>query len=188
MFGTHGSSATITYSNDRRAHSTGTYACEGGTPPSGGDAILTCEPDGSWSGNIPTGCWPEWDSGSVVNKNGKHFKLYLLPATTFTWSVAGGTKYKGLCEAAGLRTVASGYSSYANSCSSWNCMPLPASGWGTTSNVDDSIHTKTTWGDSSVGLVMTYYSDANYPYNYPHDSGAFDTSHTYHPICGKEIE
>jgi hypothetical protein len=53
--------------------STATYACEGGGPPSDGDAVLTCLPTGEWSGTAPTQC------GIRL-----HFKL---------WGAGGGGNY-----------------------------------------------------------------------------------------------
>ena len=52
-----------------------------------------------------------WDSGDVVNTNGRTFSLYLLPAQppgTFSFDGASARQYAALCAAAGLHTVAPG--------------------------------------------------------------------------------
>eukprot|EP01046_Picozoa_sp_COSAG06_P037811 COSAG06_NODE_4303_length_4382_cov_1.437310_7_plen_186_part_00 len=36
--------------------SVATYTCDGGNPPTDGDATRTCQEDGSWSGVAPTSC------------------------------------------------------------------------------------------------------------------------------------
>jgi hypothetical protein len=47
---------TVEVSNGGTYPSTATYACEGGDPPSDGDAERICQTDGTWSGTTPTAC------------------------------------------------------------------------------------------------------------------------------------
>ena len=48
---------TVAVSNGGTYPSTAAYACEGGDPPSDGDAERICQTDGTWSGAAPTTCW-----------------------------------------------------------------------------------------------------------------------------------
>jgi hypothetical protein len=95
-----------------------------------------------------------WDSGTMVNANGKTFSLYQLPAQhpgTFSWirgsptesadTFSNGLKYAALCEAAGLHSIASGppcedpchiiddpnsyENGYCDGCCSLGCISLP---------------------------------------------------------------
>ena len=88
-----------------------------------------CTANGSWTGSPPTNprelpngdCLPAgvktWDSGTILNRNGKRFMLYLMPPTSgFSYNQAGSQRYQAVCQGAGLRTVGNGYSSYANNC------------------------------------------------------------------------
>jgi hypothetical protein len=57
---------TVEVSNGGTYPSTATYACEGGSPPSDGDAERTCQTDGTWSGTAPTSCGVNPFEGSTL--------------------------------------------------------------------------------------------------------------------------
>jgi hypothetical protein len=57
---------TVAVSNGGTYPSTAAYACEGGDPPSDGDAERTCQVDGTWSGTAPTTCWVSPFEGSAL--------------------------------------------------------------------------------------------------------------------------
>ena len=51
----------------------------------------------------------EWDSGDILNGNGRGFTLYLLPKVFFPHSRSGSLLYQALCEMVGLQTVGNGF-------------------------------------------------------------------------------
>ncbi len=67
--------------------------------------------------------------------------------------------------------------STGDNCQQYNCMPLVANGWGSTHG---AVHRETGWDD----LVITQFNNGDRPYNYPSDTGGWDTPK--HPVCGRE--
>ena len=156
---------------------------------------------------LPNGdCLPAgvktWDSGTILNRNGKRFMLYLMPpASGFSYSTSGAQRYQAVCQAAGLRTVGNGYSSYANNCQRYNCMPVgchnscPGSTygkiersqqdlyWGSSGDMADNLAKNTGW---DVQLMVHYYSNA---YPYVKSVGTSLQSYAnYYPVCGRELD
>ena len=128
-----------------------------------------------------------WSSTSLSsyskNRNGKTFDLFLMNAETgFSHNSASATKYKQVCTAAGLKTVGTGYSSYYSRCSSYGCMPLPASGWGSTTDVDNQIISYTKWASTTLLLHSYNYG---YPMVYNSNNNVY-SQYYYHPVCARE--
>jgi hypothetical protein len=133
-----------------------------------------------------------WDSGGTLNKNGVTFTLFKLapqPASTFAYDEASAQLYADLCGAVGLRTVASGSSSYASSCAAYKCMPVAE--WGST--FSSSVHANTGWADFVVhfGFLQAYTTaDCGGSYSSRHyttASGCWGLfAQQLSPICGVE--
>jgi hypothetical protein len=91
----------------------------------------------------------KWESGTVTNRAGNTFTLFLLPAQVLTSDAAGSTSYRAACEEHGWRTVGTGVggpNNYYETCAPYNCMPLPgAFGYGS-----EGIYYNTGWGDLAV--------------------------------------
>ena len=144
----------------------------------------------SWTAEVEA----VWSSGSALNRNGRPFQLFRMKATSgFNHNLASADKYKSICMKAGLRTVGSGYGNYVANCRNWNCLPVGCSGncpgksegsWGSTSDVDDQIRSKTSW---SVNLLIHHYGNG-YPYGYNdcNSQGSSCWNQQYYPICGLE--
>lgn len=162
-----------------------------------GVAVGTVSRNGS-AAALPTFSPPRWQlpfialgdvysSGAQGNKHGKAFLLYLLPLPAkYFWGSGARRIYEAACISAGLKIVASGYGDYFDTVCGTTpelCMPLVANGdndWGSTSDVDDKIAAETGW----TNFVISYYSDKDYVFNYPGDSGGFDVMKR--PVCGIE--
>ena len=173
--------------------------------PESGDAVgLVSWADGStkaatWAPQGWGNCFAAdvWDSKAspqaaekrlVTNKNGKRFALYLMQeAQRFSYDGAGYEQYSRICANAGLKMIISGYSSYSEKCSPSKCIPTPNGSdengqyWGSSSDVDDNIHTVTGWND----FVITHYDGSRNPYNYPGDTGGWSTPKR--AVCGIEL-
>lgn len=128
-----------------------------------------------------------YSSGAQGNKHGKAFLLYLLPLPAkYFWGTGARRIYEAACISAGLKIVASGYGDYFDTVCGTTpelCMPLVANGdnnWGSTSDVNDKIAAETGW----TNFVISYYSDKDFVYNYPGDTGGFDAMKR--PVCGIE--
>ena len=76
----------------------------------------------------------EWDSGEILNGNGRSFTLYLLPKHPFAHTDFDAAMYQTLCEMVGLQSVGNGFQytdesyrdqSYWSNCEQYGCMPLP---------------------------------------------------------------
>ena len=134
---------------------------------------------------LPAGT-QKWSSGSKTNRRGHRFILYLMPPTTgFQPNTNGANKYKAICGAVGLRTVGTGYRSYYTRCNRWGCMPLVASGWGSSSDVDEAIARNTGWTSKSTPLLMHWYSNG-YPAVYGRDT-RISSGQQYRAVCAREL-
>ena len=143
----------------------------------GGEAIPACSTlsshDGSLTNDCPAAMMIEvWDSGGTLNANGVTFTLFKLapqPPNTFAYDEASAQRYADLCGAVGLRTVASGTSSYASGCAQYKCMPVAEWGGG---DFARQVHTNTGWDD----LLVTYYG-SSYPAPYTAVTCSYNSQH-----------
>jgi hypothetical protein len=200
---------TVDISNNGTYPSTATYVCEGGDPPSDGDAERTCQTDGTWDGTAPTVCaaacagadtpsggcaFAAWDDTST-NPRGHTYTLYLLPDVDGWVSNADGAqRYHDLCAEYGLHTVVGATSNYGmpEQCSQYGCIQ-------THSSKVETVN-EHTWGLpgpswSSYSLVMTNIGSVGTTWTqsqwlqatgYTSNANRIPTSEKFHPVCGIE--
>ena len=81
--------------------------------------------------------------------------------------------------------VSSMIESSNKNCAAWGCTTVGKSGWGSSSNVDEDIRTKTGW---SVDVLIHHYDDG-YPFGYNNCYSAGAScwkDQQFVPICGTE--
>jgi hypothetical protein len=146
-----------------------------GTVSRAAGANVSATPLG-WGGIIDV-----WDSGAVVNSNGRSFTLFLMASSggrgVFSPNGVGGQHYAEMCAAAGLVPIAAGRSANwdaPRNCQSSGCMGLSP---GVGPNPADWVQANCPGLFATTGLVARMAYNAN-----PAKAG----DAPWHAVCARE--
>lgn len=135
-------------------------------------------------GCVPTGTliWHSVDTSWPTNQAGNNFAIYLLPeAEIWTNNERSADHYLDVCARHGMLPLGNGNSDYANTCRDQHrCIPGWNTGFGGSSNYDDSIQSNIGWRN----FIVLKWSNEWKPINYPSDESGWEVPKR--PICATD--